>query len=114
VLRIEDYSFGRMVIDGTVYTSDLIIYPDRIDASWWRDEGHLLGEDDLEAMLEAQPEVVIIGSGSPGMMSVPKALRESAGRGGVEVIVRPTAAAVELYNELAPKKRVVAGFHLTC
>jgi len=33
---IESYSFGQMVIDGQEYTSDLIIFPDRINSSWWR------------------------------------------------------------------------------
>jgi len=32
-MKIDSYSFGRIVIDGQVYTSDVIIYPDRVDAS---------------------------------------------------------------------------------
>jgi hypothetical protein len=28
-------------------TSDLIIYPERIDANWWRREGHRLTPEDL-------------------------------------------------------------------
>jgi len=39
---IEHYSFGRIVIDGKEYTKDLIIYPDKIRANWWRKEGHKL------------------------------------------------------------------------
>ena len=27
---IESYSFGRMVIDGTSYTKDVIIYPETV------------------------------------------------------------------------------------
>ena len=41
-MKIDSYSFGRIVINGKTYTSDVIIFPDKVDASWWRKEGHLL------------------------------------------------------------------------
>ena len=31
---IESYKFGEIVIDGTTYTSDVIIYPDNVDDKW--------------------------------------------------------------------------------
>ncbi len=37
-MRIDHYVFGKMVVDGKTYTSDLIVYPDRVDPSWWRPE----------------------------------------------------------------------------
>jgi len=33
-MHISDYRFGRIVIDGKTYTSDVIVYPDRVDPSW--------------------------------------------------------------------------------
>jgi len=36
---IDGYSFGRIVVEGKEYTSDLIIYPDHIQGDWWREEG---------------------------------------------------------------------------
>lgn len=41
-MTIASYSFGKITIDGQTFTSDLIIYPGRIDPSWWRREGHFL------------------------------------------------------------------------
>lgn len=32
---VDDYSFGRIKVGGKEYTSDVIIYPDRVDSSWW-------------------------------------------------------------------------------
>jgi hypothetical protein len=42
IKMIESYKFGEIIITGKKYDSDLIIYPDHIDSSWWRKEGHLL------------------------------------------------------------------------
>jgi hypothetical protein len=33
-MTIESYSFGKITIDGELFTSDVILYPDRIDSNW--------------------------------------------------------------------------------
>ena len=48
-IRIGDYSFGEISVDGMVYKSDVIAYPDKADPSWWRNEGHCLRMNDLAA-----------------------------------------------------------------
>ncbi len=55
-MKIDSYSFGRIVINGKTYTSDVIIYPGRVDASWWRKEGHLLQLEDVAEALQAKPD----------------------------------------------------------
>ena len=55
---IEHYSFGRITVDGKTYTSDVIIYPGRVDASWWRREGHNLQAVDLTGVIKAKPEIL--------------------------------------------------------
>ena len=54
-MKIEHYSFGNITIDGQTYTSDVIIYPERVDASWWRKEGHNLQIEDLAGVIKAEP-----------------------------------------------------------
>jgi hypothetical protein len=71
-MKIDSYSFGRIVIEGQAYTSDVVIYRDRVDASWWRKEGHRLHADDIAEALNAHPDVLIIGTGYEGVMAVPK------------------------------------------
>lgn len=39
-MHIENYNFGEIKIDGKTYTSDVIIYKDKVEDSWWRKEGH--------------------------------------------------------------------------
>jgi hypothetical protein len=111
---IESYSFGRIVVDGQTYTSDLIIYPDRVEASWWRKEGHRLHLADLKGVMEASPEVVIVGTGYFGDMKVPPETKEGLESQGVEVMVEKTGQAWQTYNRLAGSRKVVAAFHLTC
>ncbi len=111
---IDAYSFGSITVDGRRYTSDVIIYPERVDSSWWRKEGHNLCMEDLGEVLRYQPEVLVIGQGKPGLMAVRADLIERLNQRGIEVHAAPTAKAVKLYNRLSPGKKAVAALHLTC
>ena len=111
---IESYNFGQIVIDGKRYASDVIIYPDRVDAGWWRKDGHSLCAEDIRDIVVFNPEVLIIGCGTPGILKVPQVTQEYIASLGIELIALPTEAACKRYNELHTTKRVVAGLHLTC
>ena len=111
---IDAYEFGRIVIGGREYRSDVVVYPDRVDASWWREEGHSLCMADLEAALAAGPEVLVVGRGANGLLRVPETVAAAVRAKGIEIVAAPTAEAVEKYNALAGSKRVVAALHLTC
>jgi len=114
-MHIDDYRFGSITIDGREFIQDVIIFPDHVQASWWRRQGHLLHIEDLEAVLKEPPKVLIIGRGFAGVMRVPDELvGELQGR-GIEVHVAKSTEAVELYNRLAPDNpNLVAALHLTC
>ena len=111
---IESYEFGRIVIKGKRYTTDVIIYPDHVDDNWWREEGHSLSPVDLWAVVQAKPEVLVVGTGRSGLMRVlpetEKYLREQ----GIRLIAERTTEAVHIYNQLCQSTRVVAALHLTC
>ena len=113
-MNIESYSFGRMVIGGKTFQSDLIIYPEKIDDSWWRKEGHLLQLEDLTAILTAAPEVLIIGTGCMGFMKVPDKLKKELAKRDIELHIAKSARAVEIFNSIHTTKKTVAAFHLTC
>jgi len=112
--RIDSYCFGAIVIDGHSYSHDVIIYPDRVDGGWWREEGHSVGPADLWEVLESRPDVLVIGQGRPGRMEVPDDTRGKVGEAGIELIVQPTSEATATYNRLREVRRVVAALHLTC
>ena len=111
---IEHYRFGAITVDGQRHTRDLIILPERIVAGWWRKEGHALHPDDLTAVFEAAPEVLVVGTGAYGMMRVTEETRRALETSGIRLIAAPTAEAVKTYNELREETRVAAALHLTC
>ncbi|HDH51591.1 MAG TPA: hypothetical protein ENG95_07040 [Nitrospirae bacterium] len=113
-MKIEHYSFGRITIDGKTYTSDVIIYPDRVNPSWWRKQGHLLQIEDLEDIVSTGLQVLIVGTGYYGAMLVPEKTIEYFRSRKIEVYSDNTQKAVKLYNEVSDKKPAVAALHLTC
>lgn len=113
-MKIDSYSFGKIVINGRTYTSDVIIYPGSVDASWWRKEGHVLQLADVAEALRAKPEVFVIGTGYAGVMRVPRETIDRITGQGIEVRVERTSKAVEMYNDLQGAKTVIAALHITC
>jgi hypothetical protein len=113
-MKIEAYEFGKMIYGGKTYTSDLIIYPDRVDSSWWRLKGHLLQIEDLENILNEEPGILIIGTGAMGIMKVPKELKQHLEEKNIELYVQRTGKAVEVFNSADKSKKVIGAFHLTC
>jgi len=114
-MHIDAYEFGRMVVDGKTYTDDLILLPDDIRPEWWRRHGHTLLEDDLDEIFAAGPDLLVIGTGAQGGMTVPEETWEAFKQAGIETVIEKTPRAVQAYNRLLDEGRQVAGaFHLTC
>jgi len=111
---IESYDFGKMVVDGRAYSADLILLPDRINSSWWRQEGHKLSAADIQDVLAAEIEVLVIGTGFFGLMKVSSEVVQTAEAKGMQLVVEKTKTAVQRYNELAARRRTAGAFHLTC
>jgi hypothetical protein len=112
---IESYDFGRISINGIVYTKDVIVTGEKTIAGWTRREGHLLQVADIrQAIEECAPEVAIVGTGYDGMMSVSEETRLYLQRKGIELFVEKTRDACDLFNELSTNRRALAALHLTC
>lgn len=112
---IEHYEFGHIVIDGKGYSSDVIIYPDHVDSEWWREEGHRLSPADLWEVVQAKPEILVVGTGYSGLMEVPRETIRYLEENGIKVLVYQTREAWKVYNQLLREgKKVVAALHLTC
>lgn len=116
-MRITHYSFGRITIDGKTYTSDVIVYPGRVNPSWWRREGHLLQAEDLEEVVQAGIRTLVVGTGASGLMRVPPETLAFLSSKGIYAHAAPTAEAVEVFNkaqEQEDRETVAAALHLTC
>jgi hypothetical protein len=114
-MNISGYRFGRIDIGGRTYTSDVIITPDRVIDGWWRQQGHALAVADLDEIVAARPDVLMIGTGYFGRMSVLQETRRYLEAQGIHVREARTGKAVHDFNELQQERgRVVAALHLTC
>ncbi len=111
---IDSYGFGRIAIDGERYTSDIIIYPERVNSSWWRKDGHRLSIEDIEEAVKEGPQTLIIGIGNMGVMRVPEGVRRYIEEKGIKLIIAKTKEACDEYNRIHGKERVICALHLTC
>jgi hypothetical protein len=111
--RLEDYRFGRLMVDGREHTRDLIVLPDRVVSDWWRSEGHSLAVEDLDEVLDELPRRFVLGVGAYGRLCPDAAVLAELERRGVKVECLPTDAAVRRYGEL-DERETAAALHLTC
>jgi len=111
---IDSYQFGRIVVNGKSYTSDVIIFPDRVRDNWWKKKGHELCLGDIAEVITENPEVLVVGTGAFGLVKVLPEVQPSIEAQGIELIAHPTNEACQIYNQLCHSQKVVAALHLTC
>ena len=114
-IQITAYEFGSIAIAGKTYTSDVIVAPEQVIDSWWRKEGHNLQIEDLDDIVKAKPDMLIIGTGYYGRMQVPDKTKRYLEEQGIKFLQAKTRDAVTEFNQLQKEyARIVAALHLTC
>lgn len=108
---IEHYSFGRIIIDGKTYTSDVLIVGNTTH-SWWRNQGHVLAPEDLDLIIKENPQTLVVGTGASGLMKIPEETVQFIKSHNIILIAEKTKKAVETFNTLTGTK--AAALHLTC
>jgi len=118
ITRIDSYVFGRITIASRAYTSDVIIWPEKVKDRWWRRTGHTLSVEDLDDILHDPPQCLLVGQGANGLMNISDETRTMLKENGIELLAMPTAEAVNLWNRWieaeGSRLDAVAAFHLTC
>ncbi len=111
---IEHYEFGKYVIDGKEYTYDITIIDHKV-GTWDSRDSHSLKMEDMKRLVEAGPEVIVIGKGASGALEVPEEALRYIKDSGIEVIVENTGKACQEYNRLENEgRRAAAIMHGTC
>ena len=111
---IDSYHFGQIVINGKKYSSDVIIFPDKVRDNWFRKRGHQLCLEDMAEVITEKPEVLIVGTGASGLMKVLPEIEQATQARGIKLIAETTDKACYRYNNLCRSQRTVAALHLTC
>ncbi|MCF7985594.1 MAG: Mth938-like domain-containing protein [Thiohalocapsa sp.] len=107
-LLIEAYAADRVRVNGRDYSAGVAVSARRIMPEWGPAGVEALSAADIEALLETDPQVVILGTGARQHFPDPAVLAALMQRGiGIEVM--DTGAACRTYNILASEgRRVVA------
>ena len=114
VPHIESYEFGKIVINGSTYTKDVILLPSQIISNWWRKEGHYLHVSDLQDVIAAKPQVIVVGQGAYSRMQIKAEVEDALQGAGIELISTSTEKACQEYNRRSGTERAAAALHLTC
>ena len=110
-MRIEKFSFGSVVINGREFKQDVFVTNDTVEE---KESSHTTTKDDIDRALLHEPDYIIIGRGSSGMVEVPDEIRDMVERNRVNLIDGRTGDAIKDFNRLKAKSKVVGIFHLTC
>ncbi len=113
-MRLSNYNFGQIKIDGEKETSDFILHEDW-KHGWWRKSGHQVVPADLEKIADRKPDKIIFGEGSSGRMGVTARARSFLEEKGIDFESYTTDKATDRFNKLEEEGAdVAAAFHLTC
>lgn len=101
------YDSGYVAVNHKRYQSSLIVLPDRIVEDWPPHSFESLAAPHFEALLEFNPEIVLLGTGSALRFPHPR-LTQALIQARIGVEVMDTPAACRTYNILAGEGRKVA------
>lgn len=115
-MRFEDFAFGRIRVDGTVYDHDLVVDHGKIKkrkkklSKKYRESfGHT--PLSLEEDIPWDCIQLVIGTGM-GALPVMDEVKQEAQRRSVELRILPTGKAIEILNKQPKKTNAI--LHLTC
>jgi len=116
-MRFRDFSFGSIRIDGITYEHDVVIDRGEIrkrkkkPSKKFRDEfGHT--PLSIEEEIPWECERLVIGTGAYGSLPVMEELKREAERRKIELVIRPTAEAVEVLDRSHARTNAI--LHVTC
>lgn len=116
-MRFEEFSFGSIRIEGVRYEYDVVIDRGKVHkrkkkaSKKFRDTfGHtpLSIEEDIPWKCRR----LVVGTGAYGALPVMKEVKREAERRNIELLVLPTAQAIETLNKNTEKTNVI--LHVTC
>ena len=82
---------------------------------FWRLGSHSIKKEEVMELIEASPDMVIIGTGAMSRAKLTPDAESALREAKVELIVLPSKESVERWNEqVGLSRRVAALIHITC
>ncbi len=116
-MRIEEFSFGRIQIDGVTYEHDVVIDHGNVRRRKKKPSKKYRGASG-HTPLSAEEEIpwkcrrLIIGTGAHGALPVMDDVKREAARREIELLILPTAEAINALRK--PSDDTNAILHVTC
>jgi len=116
-MDFEDFSFGSIRIDGTTYEHDVLIDRGTIHKRK-KKASQKFREEFGHTPLSAEEEIpwrcrrLVVGTGANGALSVMKDVKLEAKRRNVELVIVPTAEAIQMLKKSPEKTNAI--LHVTC
>ncbi len=116
-MRIEEFSFGRITIDGVTYEHDVVIERRTVRKRNKKPSKKFrgaLGHTPLSADEEIPWNCrrLVIGTGAYGNLPVMEDVKREAARREIDLVILPTAEAIETLRK--PSEATSAILHVTC
>jgi hypothetical protein len=117
IVRLTDFSFGSIRVDGVTYDHDLVIDRGKLRKRTKTASKKFRGEYGHTPLSTAEDipwrcRRLVIGTGAHGALPVMTQVRREAHRRKVELVVLPTAEAIDVLTEAAADTNAI--LHLTC
>jgi hypothetical protein len=116
-MRFEEFSFGSIRIDGVTYEYDVVLDRGEIrkrkkkPSKAYREAfGHTPLSNDERIPWKCRR--LVIGTGAHGALPVMKEVKAEAERRKVELLILPTAQAIDVLRENAAETNAI--LHITC
>lgn len=103
---IKGYGDRGFTISGGRWEGSVLVFPDR-SLAWYPTSMAEITVDSLAPVLDASPELLLLGCGS-SMLPLPSALRVLLREAGIKVEIMDTGAACRTFNVLLAEDRRVA------
>jgi hypothetical protein len=117
---ISSIEFGSITIDNIKYDQVLIVGKKVKEREYEKlktlfGTSHKIGDWELEELLNENPEIIIIGTGQDGALSVGEEVIDTINKKGIRLIIEKTPQAIITYNKkILENKKVNALVHTTC
>jgi hypothetical protein len=119
VVKIDELTFGSIVVEGKKYRRDVLIFADgtvkKRKGGFLMFGSHKIKKQELEALSQGQPETIIAGTGTNGAAHIAPEAESWAKGKNLILLIQPFYEAIARLNEFAKqKKKVAALIHITC
>ncbi len=119
ITNIDGTEFGSITINGKKYDFDVFIFANgkiekrsRSLSEAKHGTGHYFCFEEVQRLLESEPEEIIFGTGQDGFCKLEEEAIELLKKAKIKYQAAPTPKAIELFNRSKSKKAGL--FHVTC